>query len=77
MKLQLLAGGALAALLAGCASDYYATEPSYYTSSSSYYVERYPRYVEPRVETIEVLRGQAPVVVAPPPSADMYRVTVR
>ena len=76
MKLQLLAGGALAALLAGCASDYY-NDP-YYVSSNSYYVERsYPRYVEPRVESIEVLRGSAPVVVAPPPTADMYRVTVR
>ena len=77
MKLQLLAGAALAAVLAGCASDYY-NEP-YYVSSSGYYVERTPRYVvaEPRVESIEVLRGRAPVVVAPPPSADMYRVTVR
>ena len=75
MKLQLLAGGALVALLAGCASDYY-NDP-YYVSSSGYYVERYPRYVEPRIEAIEVLRGSAPVVVAPPPAADMYRVTVR
>jgi len=76
MKLQLLAGGALVALLAGCASDYY-SDP-YYVSSSGYYVERHPRYVaEPRIESIEVLRGSAPVVVAPPPSADMYRVTVR
>jgi hypothetical protein len=74
MKLQLLAGGALVALLAGCAGDYY-NDP-YYVSSSGYYVDR-PRYVEPRIESIEVLRGSAPVVVAPPPPADMYRVTVR
>lgn len=77
MKLQLLAGGALVALLAGCASDY-SSEPYYVSSSSGYYVERYPRVVaEPRIESIEVLRGTAPVVVAPPPTADMYRVTIR
>jgi len=77
MKLQLIAGGALVALLAGCGSDpVYYTEPSY-VSSSGYYVER-PRYVaDTRIETIEVLRGSAPVVVAPPPTPDMYRVTVR
>jgi hypothetical protein len=41
-------------------------------------VERAPRYADTRVESIEVLRGSAPVVVAPPPAgADMYRVTVR
>jgi hypothetical protein len=77
MKVQLLAGGALAALLAGCAGDYY-NDPYYVSSNSGYYVERPARYgVEPRVESIEVLRGAAPVVVAPPPAADMYRVTVR
>jgi hypothetical protein len=78
MKLQLLAGGALVALLAGCGSDpVYYSEPSY-VSSGAYYVERSPRYGDTRVESIEVLRGTAPVVVAPPPATpDMYRVTVR
>ena len=77
MKLQLLAGGALAALLAGCAGDYY-NDPYYVSPAGGYYVERHARYVaEPRVESIEVLRAAAPVVVAPPPAADMYRVTVR
>ena len=78
MKLQLLAGGALVALLAGCGTDpVYYNEPSY-VSSGGYYVERSPQYADTRVESIEVLRGSAPVVVAPPPAgADMYRVTVR
>jgi hypothetical protein len=70
MKLQLLAGGALVALLAGCGSDpVYYTEPAY-VPSGAYYVERSPRYSDTRVEAIEVLRGASP-------SSDMYRVTVR
>jgi hypothetical protein len=84
MKLQLLAGGALVALLAGCGSDPVTYSDPYYVSSSGgyYYRDAYrnPYYGDTRVETIEVLRGTAPapVVVAPPvATADMYRVTVR
>jgi len=82
MKLQLLAGGALVALLAGCSSDPVTYSEPYYVSSSGYYYQgdRYPRYSDTRVESIEVLRGTAPapVIVAPPvATADMYRVTVR
>ena len=81
MKLQLLAGGALVALLAGCGSDPVTySEPYYVSSSGHYYGDRYPRYGDTRVESIEVLRGTAPapVIVAPPvATADMYRVTVR
>ena len=81
MKLQLLAGGALVALLAGCGSDPVAYSEPYYVSSGGYYYgDRYPRYGDTRVESIEVLRGTAPapVIVAPPvATADMYRVTVR
>ena len=37
MKLQLLAGGALVALLAGCGSDpVYYTEPAYVSSPGAY-----------------------------------------
>ena len=72
MKLQLLAGGALVALLAGCGSDpVYYTEPAYVSSpGGAYYIERYPTYSDTRVEAIEVLRGASP-------GSDMYRVTVR
>ncbi|SRR5258706_11720487 len=81
MKLQLLAGGALVALLAGCGSDPVTySEPYYVSSGGSYYGDRYARYSDTRVESIEVLRGTvpAPVIVAPPvATADMYRVTVR
>ena len=83
MKLQILAGGALVALLAGCGSDPVTySEPYYVSSTGSYYGDRYPYryYGDTRVESIEVLRATAPapVIVAPPvATADMYRVTVR
>lgn len=81
MKLQLLAGGAVLALLAGCASDPVTYSEPYYANGHYYYRDSYPAryYGDTRVESIEVLRGtaQAPVVVAPPVTPDMYRVTVR
>ena len=67
MKLQLLAGGALVALLAGCGSDPVAySEPYYVPASGGYYAgDRYAytnRYSEDlRVTSIEVLRGDGVV----------------
>ena len=67
MKLQLLAGGALVALLSACASDpvYYGDSyyPYTYYSPSGYYYgdrysyNRYPTYYDDRVTSIEVLNG--------------------
>src|SRR5258706_10859121 len=89
MKLQLLAGGVLATLLAACGSDPVYYGDSYYPYTyyrSNYYGDRYaynryPVYYDDRVASIEVLNG-APIggivagdVVVPPP-APPYRVTL-
>lgn len=79
MKWQLAAGGALVALLAGCASDYtYDTAYPYYTSYNTYPGTRYYT-TDTRVSSIEVLPAAAPVIVNPSPLApgEAYRVTVR
>ncbi len=90
MKLQLLAGGVLATLLAACGSDpvYYGDSYSPYTYyRSDYYGDRsaynrYPVYYDDRVASIEVLNG-APIGgivagdVVVPPRAPLYRVTLR
>jgi hypothetical protein len=72
MKLQLLAGGALVALLAGCGQRPGLLQRAglRLVAGGAYYIERYPTYSDTRVEAIEVLRGASP-------GSDMYRVTVR
>jgi len=67
MKMRLIGGGVLAALLSACASG-----PSYY--EDRYYGDRYSynRYDEWRVTSIEVLQVERSRHVADP-----YRITVR
>jgi outer membrane lipoprotein SlyB len=70
MRMKLLAGGAIVALLAGCASDpYYYNDPAYasrgyygagYNGDRTYYRDRYAdnRYIgDWRVTSIEVVQG--------------------
>jgi len=74
MKLQLAAGGALAALLCACGSAPVSYGDPYYGSgyqSSGYYGDRYAynRYNDWTVTSIEVMDGRR--------VGDAYRVTVR